>query len=444
MLMKKIFYSFFVVIGFLGISSCSQDENEILNVDNHLPLQTRSLGSEDSLSIITPLIVDSNLIAKKRARVASTYYNESDPYFSSNMYAIREMPVTIKARGNGKYLTYNGLGKEVTLSDSQSRFYLKVLPASSGIPYLIYSYNTDTPLSVGQYDSNPSNKVLYVRNDNSGSLMSADWDLIPSSSYKGYFAIESQSYLGQSDPNNMWSVFNYALETKSTEKLGYGQYKKQASQEFLIKPTSQFKLIYLEFYKEGSSTVKQSPLKVTTYSKNESEERRSFVIPGLYYADDESRFYESSLLNVSISNSTDKFYRPIVEAEKIVPPQPVAPDEDPAPVRPETDMVYSTSNQKIKNKLVFTINGVAKPRSLIEVTSYLENYSVSVPYTAYMTYTYNNEERLVKIRGTWYGKIYTSERDDDYPKDIVKCFDLDSGDEILRLKSMQLSPITFK
>lgn len=442
--MKKILYPFFAVVGLLGMSSCSQDEGGILNEDSYSKIETRALNIEDSVSVITPYVTDSSLIAKMQVKVAPVYYDESDPFFSSNMYAIREMPVTIQARGNSKYLTFNGAGKEVTLSNTQSRFYLKVLPASSGIPYLIYSSSTNTPLSVGQYDSDPNNKVLYVRKDNSGSLMSADWDLIPSSSYKGYFAIQSQSYLGQVSADNPWSVFYYVLETKNNEKLGYGQYTKQASQEFLITPTDKFKVNYLEFHKEGAKVNKQPALKVTTYSRNESEEKRAFTIQAVHYADDESRFSESSLLKVSISNPTDTFYRPIVEAERIVLPLPVKPEDDPDPVRSVADMVYSTTNKKIKTKLAFNIDGKAEPNSSIEVTSYLENYSVSVPYTAYMTYTHNNEERLFKMSGTWYGKIYTTIRDDDHPKDIVKCFDLDSGEEILKLKSIQLSPIIFK
>ena len=44
------------------------------------------------------------------------------------------------------------------------------------------------------------------------SLMSAGWDLLRSNTYKNYYAIQSEIYLGQSDPNNSWSIFYYVLE----------------------------------------------------------------------------------------------------------------------------------------------------------------------------------------------------------------------------------------
>ena len=161
-----------------------------------------------------------------RARYEKMYSNNRkvqaldatvDDFFSSNIYAIRELPVTIKVRTvasgsttSNSYLFCDGAGKEVTLGNSStslgSRFYLKILPATSGIPYLIYSSASNTPLSVGYYTNAPDDKILMTAKDNSGSLYSAGWDLIPST-YKGYFSIQSESYLGQSDPNNSWSVF---------------------------------------------------------------------------------------------------------------------------------------------------------------------------------------------------------------------------------------------
>lgn len=143
---------------------------------------------------------------------------------------------------------------------------MKILPASSGIPYLIYSNASKTPLSVGYYTNNPNNKILISAKDNSGSLFSASWNLLPSSYYKGYFTIESESYLGQSDPDNMWSVFNYVLEAKGNNKLGYGQpVNNKAQQEFMITPTCDFNLTDLKFDLDNA-TVTEGQLLPTTFS----------------------------------------------------------------------------------------------------------------------------------------------------------------------------------
>lgn len=444
--MKKI-NSIFLALGLLGMSSCAQDESEFFNENSQVKLETRALCLADS-SVITPLAVDSNLLEMAKTKVNAAYYDENDPHFSSNMYAIRELPLTIQDRKNKYYLSANGSGKEVTLVSDYYRasqlFYLKVLPASSGIPYLIYSSSTLTPLAVGQYDNDPTNKVLYALNSSSSSLMSADWDLIPSTSYKGYFAIESQSYLGQADANNPWSVFNHVLEAKSTSKLGYGQYTKKPEQEFLIQPYNKFKIDYIEFHKEGATVTKRTPLKLTTFSRNESDERRSFTIPAVHYVVEEYSFSESSAIKIPISNTDDKFYRPIVEAERLILPLAVRPTDDPAPIRPTPDMTYSTTTKKIDTTLKFDIDGIAPPNCSIEATTYLENYNVSAKYTAYMKYVHNGDTRVAKITGTWRGIIYTTIRDDKYPKDLIKYFDLDNNSEITRLKSVKLSPIIFK
>lgn len=432
--MKKSFYYFFVVAVLLGMFACSQDEVEIFHENDVSKIETKVLNGEDSLSVIIPLVIDSNLIEMAKAKKATVYYNADDPDYSSNMYAIREMPIYIRARGNEGFLSSNGIGKEITLSSRINfrtcRFYLKVLPSSSGIPYLIYSNDTGTPLSVGQYENDPNNKVLFARSNNTGSLMSADWDLIPSSSYKGYFVIESQSYLGQADPNNPWSIFNYVLETKSDVKLGFGQYTKKTEQEFSISPVDDFTLHHIEFHKDGSTVTKRAPMKLITYGKNQTDEKRPFTIKGALYAKDEYSFTENSALKIIPNNASDMYYRPTVEAESLVLPLPVAPKDDPDPIREKTDMLYSTTTQIIERTLSFDIEGLAPANCKIEATSFLENYNVSAKYTAYMTCNYGGGERLVKINGTWRGVICTTLRDDKYPKDLFRFLDLDTGEEI--------------
>lgn len=374
-------------------------------------------------------------------------YNNEDYYLSSNMRAIREMPINIKVRDKDLYLSSNGKGRAVTMANKDNsrpdeRFFLKVFPPSSGIPYVIYSMETDTPLSVGRYYDDPSSTILFARESDatSGSeLYNSSWHIKPVEGHRGYFYIESNSYLGQSDPNNMWSVFNYVVEDLGNRQVGFGEYAHKAEQEFMITPCNKFNIDYIEFHKEASSVTLRTPLKVVSYTTNDSDEETPFTINAVKYAEESYYFEEKSLLTIPVLNTNTKFYRPNVVARKVVPPSPVKPEDDPSPIRPEPDMTYSTLLKRIPQKLSFEINGSAKPNSLVEVTSYLENYDVSISYTAHMSYRRSHQDiRKVKVIGTWHGTIYSTKRDSRYPKDLIKCFDLDDGEELQRLHPIVL------
>ena len=257
--------------------------------------------------------------SKRKAAVATT-----DDFFYSNIYAINEMPITIKVRSIAtsgstsgyNYLFVNEKGKEVTLNNTNNqagnRFYLRILPASTGIPYLIYSNVTKTPLAVGQYKSNPDNKILMSAQDDSGSLFGYGWDLLPSTYNKGYFAIESESYLGQSDPNNSWSVFNYVLEAKSNNKLGYSQrVNNKAQQEFLITPIYSFVLDTLTYDLDNATVTSGSMLtKVTSITNpNPFTQKKEFTVS--ITANETSVFYQTAgkinipMTTLGISNFLD-------------------------------------------------------------------------------------------------------------------------------------------
>ncbi len=454
--MKKFLFLVFVAYG-CALNSCSdQNEDVVSSVQNSEIADLncmRSTRTVDSISVDSILPIEETeesvrmrellRLHSKKSVSSLASYGDEDEYFSSNIYAIREMPLNISVRSvatgssaSYKFLSCPGPGKEVVLSNQNtawaSKFYLKILPATSGIPYLIYSKNSNTPLSVGYYTNKPDDKILMSAKDNSGSLYSASWDLLASPSYKGYFAIQSESYIGQSDPNNSWSIFYYVLEAKANNKLGYAQrVNGKGQQEFLIQPIDKFDIDYIEFDKSTAQISKLTPLEVVSYGKNETEERRSFSIKASHYATDTYQFTETGRLKF-LWNESPTFYRPYVLANKLVVPSPVNPEDEPNSEEFLRDMKYSNSKASVRRVLTVESEGIAKPNSLIEVTSYLEGYSVSVNYVAEMKIKgNNNEERKVKVKGTWYGTMYTTKR---AKPDIVKCFDLDDGEELSLLK----------
>ena len=87
------------------------------------------------------------------------------------------------------YLSTQGMRKELILSAySSSKFYLKILPPSSGIPYLIYSKSYNKPLVCGQYNNDPNNKLVFVWDSRRYKF----WKLGPYTIniYKGYLILK--------------------------------------------------------------------------------------------------------------------------------------------------------------------------------------------------------------------------------------------------------------
>lgn len=191
--MKKKFYSFWGVSQLLvgamtiGLVSCEKSSELLYDFSetSESSIQSRAISVADSVSLFSNI----DEFKKKPETKSYSYYPETDEFYSSNMYAVRELPFALKVRGGGvvgqPYLSTQGMRKELILSAySSSKFYLKILPPSSGIPYLIYSKSYNKPLVCGQYNNDPNNKLVFVWD--SEDISSGSWDLIPST-YKGYF-----------------------------------------------------------------------------------------------------------------------------------------------------------------------------------------------------------------------------------------------------------------
>lgn len=424
------------------VHACSGDNALETNLQDDIVSNVEKSPNSNTTKIV-PTEIDTALLARLRTQTRAFHNNPSispEEYelFHSNIYELRELPIRIQVRGTGsktgRFFSCRGAGQEVTLSklgfSHFELFYLRILPASSGIPYLIYSNFSRTPLAVGQYTNNPNKKVLYAQPNDNGSTFMIGWDLIPSN-YRGYFAIKSTTYVGTSDPSNPWSVFNYYLEALNENTIGYGKYSNKAEQEFLIEPMGPFTIDHIEFDKSSAKVTKRTPLEVVSYGKNETEEQRPFTITAAHYATNSFVFVDKSILKIPFVGK-EMFYSPKVEAGRLVVPSPINPNELEQKGF-ERNMQYTNNTQNTRITLKFDVNGNAKPNSLIEVTSWLENYNVSVNYIVHMKHTTNKDEtRIVKLNGTWYGTLYTTKR---AKPDIIKFFDLDDGEELLRAKS---------
>lgn len=402
-----------LIIGTIAIAfvSCEQNLDALDNYQEELEtvVNTRAISNNDSIILFS----NADLLKKPQIK-AYSYYPQTDEYYSSNMWAIRELPFALKVRGGGTtnkpYFATQGTRKELLLSASNSsKFYLKILPASSGIPYLIYSNTYNKPLVCGQYSNNPDNKLVFVWDTET--ISSGSWDLIPST-YKGYFAIENQTYLGTADPNNPWSIFWYSIEAKSNSTVGYAQYSKKPQQEFLLEFVDKFKVKEIEFDRESAVV---SPL--LPHLEIESSGQTPPVLgPSNITIDakkdvyDTSTYSEKGSLKIPMLKPDQLFFRPAIIAGQFVKPGNFSSGEvaDSTVFMPKAP--YTPTEYKIKKTLSVTIPVEVDKPTFVKVTTYLKRYSVKADYTITMVYKKAGEanEREVKFKGTWNGIIHTT------------------------------------
>lgn len=350
-------------------------------------------------------------LSTKRNAISPSTYDDYDQWFSSNMYAIRDLPVTIQVRGvaNGcnqkySYLNCSGAGQEVTLSSSStsasSKFFIKVLPASTGIPYLIYTNIATTPLTIGHYNNAPNVKILMSQENDNKLSDFAGWDLIASSQNKGYFAIKNNMYIGQYDESNPWSIFYYNLEAISCNKLGFAQpQSNKAQQEFEIIPCDTFLLSSIQ-YDLGTKTI--TPYTESYYGtgQNLSSQEGLVNVNFNFDADETSNFNtRNNSLKVKLKNTNVEI--PFVSGGGIMQPG------------SDTDRTWMTApftysgDYHSHRKIQFTLKRNCPGRHNIEVRAHFVKYKVSLKFTAKAYFKpKDGDERLFTITGTWSGILF--------------------------------------
>lgn len=400
----------------LFLYSCENNiENEIQSAADELiaAADTNALYA-DSLEVLK--MTDEMKVLKERmdelkktkTRATSSNYGQ---YFSENMWAIREMPFTLKF-GKG-FLSCNGSrGKgELIFSvppripdpGSSGTFYVKIPPAIVGIPYLIYVKSTNTPLAVGYYTSNPNQKLVIPMNTDSPGELSAAWDIIPARNNPGGYVIQSESYIGQGSSGSFWDIFNHVIEVQGN-KVGYSQYTQKPEQEFIIAPKDTFTLKKIEFINSYSATVipredisiKQATTNVSFQTKRENME---FIKEEKY----NSYFDEEKGIAFKVKASDLKFALPTVTLGEI--------DLVPNNKIP-LDTKYEPGIRRTVNKTLYKQYPVyVKPRTKLTLTYYFKAYDVFVDYVATIEYfnKEENETREAKLPGRWSGRIYVDE-----------------------------------
>lgn len=445
--MKKLLNLLIALTAILSLYSCSQEDNFISSeeLENNENVEKALLLADSIYEPITPIEVDSarlleyikfkekylsNIISdkinltKKSLMTRSTY---SEPYIEStvddNIYAIRDMPVQIRAKGGGNTGNYllatNGKGRELTFLRTSPRssrvrpssrpepqvhkFYFRALPASTGVSYLLYSNWERTPISVGVINNDNNNPILYARQDESGSISSAAFKFYPASQ-KGYLVWQSESLIAQGSSGNWWDIYYKVAENRNNNKTGFSQYAKNQAQEWQLTPDQIFNVDNISF--QGSYNTKIISSRDEKLRQAIDNPFSNTVIPESWLLFDkevkeESTFMTKEGIHFNLSNNK-KYRLPSAFKNNII----TLPSQN-----SPANGIYSESKQYIDKKLdSFVKLNDMQPRERCEAVFSYTRYEIEVDFTVDISCVYASTNRKTTLKGVWRGVVYVDER----------------------------------
>lgn len=396
---KHIFFT--SCLAALALSSCSEDsmiETLVSKSDTKVTeLASRTISLNDSI------IQLNEEDFPDAPQIMPLSYGELNTMLSQ----LNEVPIQIQSTqyNMGKNtLEFVEPGKELTFSSfskgyNKQLFYIKILPPSSGINYLLYTWNDDPngdryPIGVGSYASNPDKYVLYAKSDNTGSLFGFAWDFMYSNSENG-IVIENQDLLGQGSGGPM-DLYHYSI-TASSGLISIDRTHKGASQEFVIIPNYSYEIIDLEFYyDEAQITNSQDVLmKEETITNNGSTEMTKKLTVSETRTE-ECTFTEQKGLSLTMSEN-QQLGISIAQIVNIGGSATVQ--------QGQTQTVTYANRTSIQRTITDEINYTIPPYTKTTVKYMMSQYELSVPYK--ITCRDKEGKNLtLDVRGVWDGVDY--------------------------------------
>lgn len=441
----KINHLLYAMSTLVALTACSSTFEEPLSDDVQKSISERPISralDNDSISEDSILMEPTEEMLRLKDVLNSLRGNELtkatnydsyiyDEYYDSNIMAIEGLPLYIRVRQAATsssairvYMSIDGAGKEINMRraqeiDDRFRFYLKKPLSVTGIPYMIYSYKTNTPLAVSAYSNNPNKRVLMVSKTEPDDYFPCSWDLIPADS-TGCFYIQSQSYIGQSDPNNFASIFYYVLEAQDDNRSRYAKRVAGSPQQiyyFELNNTFSVDSVIYDF--DNATVTPSTPVSAQTINlSNSTEFKKQMPFTANVTCYERSRFIQQKNRFLFKIKEDKLLPRPYTQARR-------------AMINPNTprDAKYLSSTPHPKN-LTFSNQVDVEARSVCQVTVKFKAFNLSVPYV--ITAKYNN--KVIKLKGKWEGYVMGIP-DSDKPDVETKNYDLDTGEEIFRLYS---------
>ena len=319
----------------------------------------------------------------------------SSASIQEELYQLEDVPIFLKIQGNStskQFLNVTDAGAEATIAeysgDINQQFYIKIPSSIIGIPYLIYSKKTNTPLKIGAYTSNPATKVLYADKDNNGGTFGASWDFEKGEYTPNSFVISAQDYPQQGSSGN-WMDIYYPVITVDDSKISFSKYNNSPRQEFAIVPVEDFEIESIRYITDASSVLEQMPDIVykDTYTNNGPiQQTHKFTISESYK--ETSNFQRKTSYNINITTSF-KCKVPFIASGEIK-----------TSITEGQDFTYGESEEHTK-----TINReypVDVPAyHVAKLTLTLLKYNMDIEYVA--TCRGLTSGKKLEIRGRWTG-----------------------------------------
>lgn len=397
--MKKIIYAF---VASLAMISC---QNELIN-DVDLtkasvldPFKAEARSIEETDSTIYPLVEKDFVSQISEER-------QYDPNFYEELRSLDGIPFRIRSSGSGNKNTLqtNGAGKEIVLDNynegnTSQLFRLRLLPPSTGIPYLIYSNKENLPVGVGSYKDKPNDYVLYTKSSDTGSLFGFSWDFYSSSDHQS-FIIENQDLIGSTGGSSFGSIYYYSI-TASNGKIGLEKTIKSRNQEFTFIPEGVWEITSIETTKEGASIVSTDDVEIQKKVVNNK---------GL-----DNVTYKVTIDKTFTDSTYFREYKKITATKKLKPSFSVKLfkivslgigfDFGTEEVI-ETEYSESTSKKtRIQDEFTF----VARPQYTTVATYYSFRHTMRIPYTLRLK---RSDGKTLSVKGMYEGVGYTENKVD--------------------------------
>lgn len=333
-----------------------------------------------------------------------------DSYFFDNLCAINDLPFTIlaehpdrNANPDFNRICADRAGATAGLSNvhtTSSTFTMQLkTPWMLRYPCRFISNQTHTPLCVGRLIDN-SYALMTAKTADPADPTGCDWCITPNGN--GSAQIANKDFTGQSDPDNIFSVFHYVLEPRNGF-VGFGKpTPNNSSQNFLIVLEPLMSVMKVDFDLNNASVAYQEHFEITKvsgFSNTNPYQVNNHVFEVEADATETSRFtgnQDCIRYNLLDNNNKVDIILPTVVADKAV-------------LQPQNALHQKSfafwDEAKFKKKLKHTTTVSIPGNTYCELTTKFKTFVLNIPYTVELSCIRNGRTYTFRNKGEWRGYV---------------------------------------